>query len=341
MQTCNVLVIGGAGFIGSHLVSRLAGAASASGAPLDAASNPTDSPIAPERIVVGTRSVEHAQHLLLLPRVEVDELGLADDAALDDAIGSLGVDGIVVNLVGVLHGERGEPYGETFAAAHVELPRRIVESCRRTGVRRLLHMSALGADSRGPSMYLRSKGDGERLVRESGLDWTVFRPSVVFGPDDRFLNLFAQMQEMAPVVPLACAHARFQPVFVQDVVQAFLNAMVTPGTIGHAYDLGGPTVYTLEELVRFAGRASGHPRPVIALPDALARVQAAVLEHLPGGPVMSRDNLDSMRLDNVLEHPVASELNLHPASLESVMTDVLAGRNRDARLQVMRGSVHR
>ncbi|WP_354676661.1 complex I NDUFA9 subunit family protein [Cupriavidus plantarum] len=340
MQTSNVLVIGGAGFIGSHLISRLAGAASASGAPLDPASNP-DSPLAPERILAGSRNVEHAQHLLLLPRVEVVELGLADGAALDDAIGSLGVDGIVVNLVGVLHGERGDPYGEAFATAHVELPRQIVESCQRTGVRRLIHMSALGADSSGPSMYLRSKGDGERLVRESGLDWTVFRPSVVFGPDDHFLNLFAQMQQLAPVVPLACAHARFQPVFVQDVVQAFLNAMVTPQTIGRAYDLGGPQVYTLEELVRFAGRASGHPRPVIALPDALARVQAAVLEHMPGGPVMTRDNLDSMRLDNVLDAPLARELNLRPATLESVMTDVLAGRNREEQLQGMRGSFHR
>jgi len=178
-------------------------------------------------------------------------------------------------------------------------------------------------------------------VRSSGLDWTIFRPSVVFGPDDHFLNLFARMQQAAPVVPLACAQSRFQPVFVQDVVQAFLNAMVTPATIDHGYELGGPQVYTLEELVRFAGRASGHPRPVIALPDALARVEAAIMEHMPGNPLLSRDNLDSMTLDNVLEHPMASELRLRPASLESVMTDVLAGRSRDTQLQPMRASVHR
>ncbi len=339
MQTSNVLVIGGAGFIGSHLVSRLAGAATASGVPQAPDAAP-GTPIAPERIVVATRNVEHAQHLLLLPRVEVVELALADNAVLDDAIGSLGVDGIVVNLGGVLHGERADPYGPAFAAAHVELPQQICGSCHRTGVRRLLHMSALGADSQGPSMYLRSKGDGERVIRASGLDWTILRPSVVFGPDDHFLNLFAHMQEMAPVVPLACARARFQPVFVQDVVQAFLNAMVNPATIGHGYELGGPQVYTLEELVRFAGRASGHPRPVIALPDALARVQAAVLEHMPGTPLMSRDNLDSMRLDNVVGHPLAEELGVHPASLESVMTGILAGRG-EAQMRDMRGSVHR
>lgn len=340
MQTSNVLVIGGAGFVGSHLVSRLAGAASASGAPIDPATLP-GLDLAPERIVVGTRNMEHAQHLLLLPRVEVVELGLADDADLDDAIGALGVDGIVVNLVGVLHGERAQPYGEAYAGAHVELPRQLVAACHRTGVRRFIHMSALGASSDGPSMYLRSKGDGERVVRQSGLDWTIFRPSVMFGPDDHFLNLFAQMQQVAPVVPLACAGARFQPVYVQDVVLAMVNAMTNPGTIGHGYDLGGPQVYTLEQLVRFAGRASGHPRPVIALPDALARVEAAVLEHLPGEPVLTRDNLDSMQLDNVLPGPMAPELRVHPTSLESVMTDALAGRTRDTQLQVMRGSVHR
>lgn len=212
---------------------------------------------------------------------------------------------------------------------------------RRTGVRRLLHMSALGADSAGPSMYLRSKGDGERVVRDSGLDWTIFRPSVVFGPDDHFLKMFAQMQQLAPMVPLASAHARFQPIFVQDVAQAFVNAMATPATIGRAYDLGGPQVYTLEELVRFAGRASGHPRPVVALPEGMGRFQAAVLEHLPGAPLLTRDNLDSMRVDAVLDGPIAPELGIHPASVEAVMTDAFGTGAREARMRTLRGSVHR
>lgn len=339
MLTSNVLVIGGAGFIGSHLVARLSGVANRSNTPLEPGTDVMP-PLDPERIIVATRNEDHARDLLALPRVEVMVLDVTDEVALDTAIGTLGVEGVVVNLVGVLHGGRGDPYGPGFAAAHVELPRRLVESMKRTGVRRLLHVSALGADSAGPSMYLRSKGDGERVVRDSGLDWTVFRPSVVFGPDDRFLNLFAHMQQLAPVVPLACAQARFQPVYVQDVAQAMINAIATPATIGRCYELGGPTVYTLEELVRFAGRASGHPRPVLPLPDALARVQAAVLEHMPGGPLLSRDNLDSMRLDNVLSGPMAPELRVQPASLEVVMPDVLA-HARDSRLQTLRGSIHR
>ncbi|MGO4578581.1 complex I NDUFA9 subunit family protein [Cupriavidus sp. 2TAF22] len=341
MQTSNVLVIGGAGFVGSHLVARLAGVATASATPLEPGSV-TEPPLDPERIVAATRDAEHAQHLLLLPRVEVTELDVRNEADLNAAIGSLGTDGIVVNLVGILHGERAEPYGGAFAGAHVDLPRCVVEACRSTGVRRLLHMSALGADSAGPSMYLRSKGDGERVVRESELDWTIFRPSVIFGPDDHFLNLFAHMQQIAPVVPLACAQARFQPVYVQDVAQAFVNAMAAPATIGRAYDLAGPQVYTLEELVRFAGRASGHPRPVLHLPDALARLQAAVLEHMPGAPVMTRDNLDSMRLDNVMQGQIAPELGLRqPVSLEVVMTDVLAGRGHESQMQVLRRSIYR
>ncbi|MGO4158628.1 complex I NDUFA9 subunit family protein [Cupriavidus sp. YAF13] len=341
MQTSNVLVIGGAGFVGSHLVARLAGVATASATPLEPGTVVEPS-LDPERIVAATRDAEHAQHLLLLPRVEVIELDVRNDVALNAAIGTLGTDGIVVNLVGILHGERAEPYGAAFAAAHVDLVRRIVESCRSTGVRRLLHMSALGADSAGPSMYLRSKGDGERVVRESALDWTIFRPSVIFGPDDHFLNLFAHMQQLAPVVPLACAQARFQPVYVQDVAQAMVNAMATRDTIGRAYDLAGPQVYTLEELVRFAGRASGHPRPVLHLPDALARVQAAILEHMPGAPVMSRDNLDSMRLDNVMRGPIAPELGLgQPVGLEVVMTDVLAGRGHESQMLGLRRSGYR
>ncbi|MCL6466985.1 MAG: complex I NDUFA9 subunit family protein, partial [Ralstonia sp.] len=246
----------------------------------------------------------------------------------------------VINLVGVLQDARDMPYGPNFQRVHVDLPRRIVAACRRHGVNRLLHMSALGADPAGPSMYLRSKGDGERVVMNSELDWTVFRPSVVFGPQDHFLNLFASMQRMAPFVPLACADARFQPVYVDDVAAAFINALKKPATIRHAYPLVGPRIYTLAELMRFAGRASGHPRWIVPLPEGLGRMQAALLEHLPGAPI-SRDNLDSMRVDNVSMEPVAPELGIHPLGMEAVMLPALAGFGPDRGLRAARTRVHR
>ncbi|MDH5209650.1 MAG: NAD(P)H-binding protein, partial [Burkholderiaceae bacterium] len=156
-----ILVIGGAGFVGRHIVARL-----------------VDRGL---RVTVPTRHRARARHLILLPTIEVIETDAGQQAAVDDLV--RGHDA-VINLIGILQGTRGTPYGPEFARAHVELPRHIVDACSRLGIRRYLHMSALGADSRGPSMYQRSKGDGEAVVRASGLDWTIFRPSVVFGPED-------------------------------------------------------------------------------------------------------------------------------------------------------------
>ena len=292
-----VLVIGGSGFIGGHLIAKL----SESG----------------RRMIVPTRRYERAKHLAVLPGVDnVVEADIQDDAVLNRLM--RGIDA-VINLVGVLHSKRGTPYGPAFAKAHVELPRRIVAACAANGVQRYLHMSALGADVNAPSMYLRSKADGEKAALSNpAVKTTVFRPSVVFGEDDRFLNLFASMQKYLPLMPLAGADAKFQPIYVQDVAQAFVHALDDDYTIGKIYELAGPTVYTLRDLVRLAGAYSGHPRPVIGLPPALARLQAFVLEHMPGGPIMSRDNLDSMKTDNVAKGKIAPELGIEPARLESI-----------------------
>lgn len=168
-------------------------------------------------------------------------------------------------------------------------------------------------------MYLRSKAAGERIVREAReLQSTVFRPSVVFGPGDAFLNRFAALQKWLPVFPVGRAEARFQPVFVGDVASAIVNALDTPATFGRCYEIAGPEIYTLRELIRFAGQLSGHPRPVIALPDTLGRLQALVLEMLPGPKLMSRDNFDSMSIDNVASAPIAPELGVVPTPLEAV-----------------------
>jgi len=317
----NLLVIGGAGFLGRHVVNRLAARGF--------------------RIAVPTRNRARARHLIMLPTVDVVEANVHDDAQLDRLVA--GSDA-VVNLVGILQGSRGTPYGPEFARAHVELPRRIVHSCTSNGVRRYLHMSSLGADPKGDSMYQRSKGDGEALVRASGLDWTIFQPSVVFGPEDRFLNTFAALSAIAPVLPIAGAATRFQPIYVGDVADACVNALEGRATFGRAYELAGPRIYTLKELVQFAARAAGHPRPVLGLPDSLARAQAILMELAPGEPLLSRDNLDSMKRDNIASTqpyvpPPELGIELHPMEAEAAL--YLAGQNTRSHLGAFRARARR
>jgi NADH dehydrogenase len=255
---------------------------------------------------------------------DVIEADVHDDATLDRLL--LGIDA-VINLVGILHSRPGKPYGPDFARAHVDLPRRIVAACAARGAHRYLHMSALGAATDAPSMYLRSKADGETAAFSSpAVHTTVFRPSVVFGDGDRFLNLFASLERFLPVVPLAGADVKFQPVYVEDVAMAFVNALDNERTIGHTYELAGPRVYTLRELVKLAGAYTGHPRPVIGLPDSLARIQAALMEHMPGEPMMTRDNLDSMKVDNVASGPIDAELGITLTELEAVAPYYLTGK---------------
>jgi NADH dehydrogenase len=303
MDTRSILVIGGSGFIGSHLIAKL--------------NQPGWS------VVVATRHLSHAKHLQVIPTVDdIVEADVHDDAALRRLI--RGKD-VVINLVGILHGSHGTPYGPEFAKAHVELPKRIVAACAELGTKRYLHMSALGADSNGPSMYLRSKGDGEKAAfSDPHVAATVFRPSVVFGDNDRFLNLFAALEKYLPVMFLGGAEAKIQPVYVEDVAQAFVAALHNDHTVGKSYELAGPKVYTLRELVQLAGEYAGHERPVVALPPGLARLLAAVLEHLPG-TLMSRDNLDTMQVDNVAAEPIAPELGIVPAAVEAVAPYYLAG----------------
>jgi len=193
-------------------------------------------------------------------------------------------------------------------------------------------------------MYQRSKGDGEAAVRASGLDWTIFQPSVVFGPEDKFLNTFATLASIAPVLPIANAQARFQPIYVGDVADAFVNALDNRATFRKSYELVGPRIYTLKELVQFAARASGHPRPVVGLPGSLARAQAIMMELAPGEPMMSRDNLDSMQRDNVASTqpyvpPPELGLELHPMESEAAL--YLAGQNSRSRLGNFRARARR
>jgi NADH dehydrogenase len=291
-----IVVLGGSGFVGRHLVNELAGRG--------------------REVVVATRAREHAKALFLLPRVEIVETDVRDTTALTRI--TRGADAIV-NLVGILNQTRGASFNDL----HVGVTDSAIRACRNSGVSRLLHMSSLNADPNGPSAYLRSKGEAEEKVTGSGLAWTIFQPSVIFGPEDRFLNTFAFLSRLMPVVFLAGAKARFQPIYIGDVVKAFATALDDDGTIGQRYKLCGPTVYTLRDLVKYAGSMSADPPLVIGLPNALAHVQAWILEALPG-KLLTRDNLASMRLDSVCDCPYPAVFGGRARSMESVVPTYLS-----------------
>lgn len=315
-----VLVLGGTGFVGRALCEQLA------------AANPS------LRIVVPTRRAQHGKRLTALPTAELVQANVHDDATLARLVA--GCDA-VVNLVAILHGSAA-----AFDQVHVQLPRHLAQACRAAGVQRLVHVSALGVAEQvnaAPSNYLRSKTAGEHVLEQSGLQLTLLRPSVIFGAEDRFLNLFAQLQALAPVMPLAGTEARFQPVWVDDVARAIVTTLQRRETIGQTYELAGPGVYTLRELVQLAGRWAGHERPVLTLPAALGRLQALALELLPGPTLMSRDNLDSMKLPNVAsgQRPGLAALGIAPTALEAVAPGYLGQRQGRARLEKLRAAARR
>jgi NADH dehydrogenase len=315
----SILILGGTGFIGTVLCEKLVerhGGGSA-------------------RLVVPSRRPPRAKHLQLLPTVEIARADVHDDAALERLV--RGRDA-VVNLVGILHGSEAD-----FDRVHVQLPRRLANACALASVNRVVHVSALGADPQAPSRYLRSKAAGEAALATKALDLTVLRPSVVFGDGDRFLTLFARLQAIFPVMPLAGAEARFQPVWVDDLASAVVRCLDDRTTLGETIECAGPDVMTLEQLVRLAGRVSGHPRPILRLPDALGRLQAGVFELLPGEPLLSRDNLDSMRVPSVPtgERPGLARLGIRPASVDAIAPTYIGAENEAARLEAWRAAVRR
>jgi NADH dehydrogenase len=315
----NLLVLGGTGFVGSALCEKLVAHFGGAGV----------------RIVVPSRRPQRAAHLRPLPTVELVQADVHDEAQLTRLVGNCDA---VVNLVAILHGSEA-----AFEQAHVSLPQKLVRACAAAGVKRLVHVSALGASADAPSHYLRSKARGEAALKAGALDLTVLRPSVIFGASDRFMNVFAQLQGIAPIVPLAGAGATFQPVWVEDVAEALLRCLLDPATAGQTYECAGPKVYTLADLVRLAGRWSGHPRPVLPLPEALGRVQAALMSLAPGEPLMSADNLDSMRVPNVATGtlPGLAALGITPTALEAVAPGYLGGSGGPSRLDRWRAFARR
>jgi uncharacterized protein YbjT (DUF2867 family) len=301
MKHKNVCILGGTGFIGSHMAPALVEAGC--------------------RVRVLTRRRERHRALIVVPGIEVMEADVYDRSALEKALE--GQDA-VINLVGILN-ERGHD-GKGFERAHAELPARIAEACKASGVTRLLHMSALNAGRPGArSHYLRTKGLGEDRVHAAAderLAVTSFRPSVVFGRGDGFFSLFAGLLRVSPVLPLAGYTARFAPVWVGDVVQAFVRALDAPASHGQRYDLCGPREYSLKQLVEYTARVIGVRRIVWGLGPTLSRWQANLFEYVPGKP-LSRDNYLSLLSDSTCARGVELPFGIEPTPLEAVVPTYL------------------
>jgi uncharacterized protein YbjT (DUF2867 family) len=297
-MSARVLVLGASGFVGRSVCARLAAAGFA--------------------VRALTRGPLKSRPLTVIPSLEILEASPHDDAGLARALDGMDA---VVNLVGILHQSRRE----SFEKVHAQLPARLARACRAAGVRRLVHVSALHADPGGPSEYLRSRGRGEAALRSegAGLAVTVLKPSVIFGRDDSFLNLFAGLVKPLPVVPLAGAGVRFQPVWVEDVARAVAACLEDARTAGQTYDLCGPQAYPLAEIVRYVARLQGLERIIVPLPGWAAQAQAFVLEHLPG-PLMTRDNLASMKLDSVCSCPFPAVLGFAPSAMEAIVPEYMA-----------------
>ncbi len=314
-----VLVLGGTGFVGRHLCEKLVRAGWS--------------------VTVVTRRRGNASAVLSLPGLDVVQADVHDGEAMARLLP--GHDA-VVNLVAILHGNAA-----AFERVHVELPRTLAGACMAAGVRRVVHLSALGAAADAPSLYQRSKAAGEAVLHEAGLSLTVLRPSVIFGAGDRFLNLFARLQAVLPVMPLAGAHARLQPVWVEDVAQAVVRCLADNRTAGQTYEACGPDVRSLAGLVRLAGQwagvNAGLGRPVIPIPMVLGRLQALLMELAPGEPLMSRDNLASLTVDNTASGtlPGLQALGIVPASLAAVAPDYLGDRGPRSTLDALRRTAGR
>ena len=297
MTIKTITILGGAGFVGSVIVAKLDEAG--------------------YKVKVLSRRREVAKHLILLPNVQVVDCDIADNHALKQAL--IGSDA-VINLVGVLH----ETSRNSFEKIHHQLPRRVAQMCEELAINRLIHMSALQASKNAPSAYLKSKAAGESAVSEFSkkLDITIFKPSVIFGRGDSFVNLFANLIKFLPVIFLAKPNAKFQPIWVEDVAQCFVNALENTATYGKTYELGGPAVYTLRQLVQKVMAILGKQRPIVGLNDGLSMAQGFMLELMPI-KLMTRDNIRSMQVDNVCDATIAAELAVVATSLEVVAPEYL------------------
>jgi NADH dehydrogenase len=294
----NICVLGGTGFVGTELVNRLA--------------------CAGHTVRVPTRKLANGNHLRVLPTVELAVANIHDVRVLGHLF--TGID-VVVNLVGILN-EHGRA---TFRSVHTELATKVVEAMRAQKVPRLLHMSSLAAGAQAPSQYLRSKAEAEAQVRVAAatVESTIFRPSVIFGPHDSLTNRFARLLKLGGgFLPLARPNARFAPIHVEDVVEAYMRALSDRATVGKSFELCGPDVMTLRELVKLTASAAGLPCHIIPLPNVVAAMQGMVMGLLPGKP-FSSDNYKSLTIDSVCKQNGCAALGIQPARMEAVVPGYL------------------
>lgn len=317
----NICVLGGTGFVGTELVARLA---------LDG-----------HWVRVPTRSLGRAQRLRVLDTVELRVADIHAPTALSQLFADCDA---VINLVGILNPRRGAG----FQAVHAELPARIIAAARGAGVRQVLHMSALGAHERAPSHYLRSKAAGEAQLRAAAPSSattqpavTIFRPSVIFGARDSLTNRFAGLlRRTAGFLPLARAHARFAPIHVLDVVEAFRRALGARASFGRVYQLCGPDVMTLGEIVRLTARIARLPCHIVPLPDTLARLQGLLMGLLPGKP-FSLDNFRSLTIDCVCQEDGCAQLGIRPQHMLAMLPTYLGGDDTETQLALLRRTADR
>ena len=318
MKLLSICILGGSGFLGTRLVARLI----------------RDG----HRVTVLSRDRERHKHLLVLPGLSLENCDVYDEAQLSERF--RGKDAII-NLVGILN-ERWFG-GDGFRRAHTELTRVILQAARSAGVPRLLQVSALRASPDAPSYYLKSKGEAERLIRESSgdLHWSIFQPSVMFGPGDSFLNRFATLLASVPFVfPLARPNARFQPVLVDDVTEALLHCLRGDASRGQTYQLGGPQVYTLRQIVDLVAKLTGQRKWIVGLPNMVARLQGFFMNFVPGRP-FSSDNYKSLTVDSVCTEDGFAKLGIQPQSMLAAARQYLGALEDNARLSLNRAAVGR
>ena len=309
MSHRHVVVLGGTGFVGSHLIPVLIARGF--------------------RVTMLSRNREAHRALTVLPHARVCSIDVYDEAALTARLAGAYA---AANLVGILN-EKGSD-GSGFKRAHVELTRRLASACAAAGVHRLVQMSALNA-GKGESHYLKTRGEAEDVVRASGLAWTITRPSVIFGPGDGLFCRFAGLLRLTPLLPIARGRARFAPVYVGDVARVIARALEDDATIGQTYELGGPEVMTLGDVVRYTAQCLGIRRAVVELPDALGRLQALVGDFIPGKPISS-DNYRSLGVDSVPERDGLAALGIAKTPVGAIVPALLAGDDRQAHLDHLR-----